>query len=35
MDEKVLGFEEKLQKLLEEAKKKKNVLEEDSELFCG
>ena len=28
MDEKVLGFEEKLQKLLEEAKKKKNVLEE-------
>ena len=28
MDEKLLGFEEKLQKLLEEAKKKKNVLEE-------
>lgn len=28
MDEKVLGFEEKLQQLLTEAKKKKNVLEE-------
>lgn len=28
MDEKILGFEEKLQKLLDEAKKKKNVLEE-------
>ncbi len=28
MDEKVLGFEEKLQQLLAEAKRKKNVLEE-------
>ena len=28
MDEKALGLEEKLQRLLAEAKKKKNVLEE-------
>ena len=28
MDEKVAGFEEKLQQLLQEARKKKNVLED-------
>ena len=37
MDEKVLGFEEKLQQLLAEAKRKKNVLEEQEvqDFFSG